>query len=109
MCRWPFSGSHACFRGSGKAPVGEEPDPRVAEEVRRHLGLDRPLALQYLAWLGSLLHGDLGRSIKDGTPVGRLILEKLPTTLELSLLALMVAILIGVPAGLWAAVRREAG
>lgn len=86
--------------------LGEEPDPRVAEEVRRHLGLDRPLALQYLAWLGSLLHGDLGRSIKDGTPVGRLILEKLPTTLELSLLALMVAILIGVPAGLWAAVRR---
>lgn len=86
--------------------LGEEPDPRVAAEVRRSLGLDRPLALQYVAWLWSLLQGDLGRSIKDGTPVARLILEKLPTTIELAVLAMLVALIIGLPAGIFAAVFR---
>jgi len=86
--------------------LGEEPDPQVAQEIRRSLGLDRPLLTQYLSWLGGLLQGDLGRSIKDGTPVGRLIVEKLPTTVELAVLAMAVAISIGLPAGLLAAVRR---
>lgn len=86
--------------------LGEEPDPQVAAEVRRNLGLDRPLAVQYGGWLWGLLRGDLGRSIKDGTPVGRLIWEKLPTTVELSLLAMGVALAIGLPAGMLAAVRR---
>ena len=86
--------------------LGEEPDPKVAEEVRRSLGLDRPLLVQYASWLWNLFQGDLGRSIKDGTPVARLILEKLPTTLELATLAMLVALAIGLPSGVVAAVRR---
>lgn len=86
--------------------LGEEPDPKVAEEVRRSLGLDRPLLVQYASWLWNLFQGDLGRSIKDGTPVARLILEKLPTTIELATLAMLVALAIGLPSGVVAAVRR---
>lgn len=86
--------------------LGEEPDPKVAEEVRRSLGLDRPLLVQYAGWLWNLFQGDLGRSIKDGTPVARLILEKLPTTIELATLAMLVALAIGLPSGVVAAVRR---
>ncbi len=86
--------------------LGEEPDPQVAAELRRSLGLDRPLVVQYGGWFWGLLQGDLGRSIKDGTPVGHLIWEKLPTTVELSLLAMAVALAIGLPAGMLAAVLR---
>lgn len=86
--------------------LGEEPDPQVAQEIRQKLGLDRPLVVQYLSWLWSLLQGDLGRSIKDGTPVERLILEKIPTTIELTILAAIVAVSVGLPAGLLAAVQR---
>lgn len=86
--------------------LGEEPDPRVAAEVRRNLGLDRPLVVQYGSWLWGLLRGDLGRSIKDGVPVSRLIQEKLPTTVELSVLAMGVALAIGLPMGMLAAILR---
>lgn len=86
--------------------LGEEPDPQVAAEVRRNLGLDRPLMVQYGTWIWRLLQGDLGRSIKDGVPVSRLIWEKLPTTVELSILAMGVALAIGLPTGMLAAILR---
>lgn len=86
--------------------LGEEPDPQVAAEVRRNLGLDRPVVAQYGNWLWGLLQGDLGRSIKDGVPVSRIIREKLPTTVELSVLAMGVALAIGLPTGMLAAILR---
>jgi peptide/nickel transport system permease protein len=86
--------------------LGEQPDPRAAEELRRALGLDRPLAVQFGNWLLSTIQGDLGRSIKDSTPVSKLIGEKLPTTIELTIFAMVISIAIGVPAGLLAATNR---
>jgi len=78
------------------------PSATVAEvdALRASLGLDRSLPVQYAIWLGHALQGDLGRSITSGSPVTHLIATTLPATLELSLLALVFALLISVPGGL---------
>jgi peptide/nickel transport system permease protein len=68
----------------------------------RGLGLDRPLAGQYVAFLANALHGDLGRSFAQGLPAGQLILAKLPATLELAGTAMVIAVSLGIPLGLWA-------
>ena len=77
-----------------------------AQECRRlaieRLGLDRPVWEQYVVFLGNLLNGDLGRSFVFGTPSLQLILERMPATLELALSAMIIAIVIGVPLGMWA-------
>ena len=86
--------------------LGEEATPQLVAELTREMGLDRPVPVQYMSWLGGVLRGDFGNSIKDNTSVGRLILEKLPTTLELSLLATLVSVLIALPAGIITAARR---
>lgn len=86
--------------------LGEEATPQLVAELTHQMGLDQPLPLQYLSWLGGVLQGDFGRSIKDNMSVGRLILEKLPTTLELALLATLVSVLIALPAGIVTAAKR---
>lgn len=86
--------------------LGEEANPQLAAELRRQLGLDRPVLVQYLGWLGDLLQGDFGRSLKNNLPVGPVLLEKLPTTVQLSFLAMLVAVVIAIPAGVFAALRR---
>ncbi|MER3555838.1 MAG: glutathione ABC transporter permease GsiC [Meiothermus sp.] len=86
--------------------LGEEANPQLAADLRRQLGLDRPVLVQYLGWLGGLLQGDFGRSLKNNLPVGSVILEKLPTTVQLSFLAMLVAVGISVPTGVFAALRR---
>ena len=85
----------------------EEADPATAATLRRQLGLDRPLPLQYLAWLGRAVQGDLGRSIRTNQPVADAIRHRVPVTLSLAAAALMVALLIGLPAGILAALRRN--
>jgi peptide/nickel transport system permease protein len=85
----------------------EETDPATAATLRRQLGLDRPLALQYLAWLGRAVQGDLGRSIRTNQPVADAIRQRVPVTLSLATAALVVALLIGLPAGILAALRRN--
>ena len=88
--------------------AGEERgDPRVLAEIRAELLLDRPLWDQYLTWLWRLLHGDLGFSWRIRLPVGQLILEKLPVTLQLGLMAFVIAVVIGVPAGIVSAAYRD--
>ncbi len=72
-------------------------------EVRRAHGLDQPLPLQYVSWLGRLLGGDLGQSFLYKRPVGQMIAATLPNTLQLSLLALLVALAVGIPLGIVAA------
>jgi len=85
-------------------------DPSLsAEEMkaqRKLLGLDDPLHVQYLRWMGRLLRGDLGKSFADGRPVLERILERLPATLELTGLSLLVTYLIAVPIGIISAVRQ---
>ncbi len=88
------------------ALAGEERDPAALAEIRARYRLDEPLPVQYLFWLAGLLRGDLGTSLKTGLPVGELIASKLPVTIELALLAMMVALAIGIPTGVLAAVRK---
>ncbi len=87
--------------------LGEEATLESRDTLRRELGLDRPLPIQYGVWLGRVLQGDLGRSIRTHQPVSEAILQRLPVTLELSLLAMVVSLAIALPAGIVAAVRRN--
>jgi len=88
--------------------AGEERgDPQVLAEIRAELMLDRPIWEQYAAWLWRLLHGDLGFSWRIRQSVGSLILEKLPVTLQLGGMAFLIAITIGIPAGIVSAAYRD--
>ena len=86
--------------------AGEEGDPAVIEQIRRQYRLDQPLPLQYLHWMGNVLQGDLGESMRIKQPVAQLIAEKLPVTLQLGTMAMLFALLIGIPAGIISAVRK---
>jgi peptide/nickel transport system permease protein len=76
------------------------------EGIRRLYGLDRPWPVQYVEWLASVLRGDLGVSIRTRMPVGQSILQRLPVTIELTVLSLLLGLLIGVPAAVLAATYR---
>ncbi|MBS0561679.1 MAG: ABC transporter permease, partial [Proteobacteria bacterium] len=82
-------------------------DPVVLAQIRAELWLDRPLVVQYFHWLWNLLHGNLGHSWRIREPVLGLILQKLPVTLQLGCMAFVIAVCIGVPAGILAAVKRN--
>ncbi|TNC11262.1 ABC transporter permease [Methylobacterium terricola] len=84
---------------------GEERDPEVIAFIRAKYHLDRPLPVRYAYWAAGVLQGDLGESIRLQKPVIELIREKLPVTLELACLAMLVALVIGVPMGILSAVR----
>jgi peptide/nickel transport system permease protein len=86
--------------------AGEQQDPEVIAFLRERYRLDDPIPVQYLAWLGQIARGDLGVSLRTNQPVGQLILEKLPVTVELAFLSLLVAVFIAIPAGVIAAVRK---
>jgi len=79
----------------------------MVEQLRAFFGLDRPWYEQYGRWLGSLAHGDLGTSWRTGKPVLQLIVERLPVTIELTLLAVAFALVLGIAAGIVSAVRRD--
>jgi peptide/nickel transport system permease protein len=87
--------------------VGQAASMADREAMRRALGLDDPVILQFVRFLGGVLSGDLGVSYRFGVPVGRLLLERLPATLELSICAMMVATLLGIPLGVWTALHRR--
>jgi len=89
-----------------KVLAGEEQDPSVIAHLRAKLHLDQPLPLRYAYWVGGVLQGDLGDSVRTQQPVLQLVLEKLPVTLELALLAFAIALAIGIPAGVVSAVGR---
>jgi peptide/nickel transport system permease protein len=86
--------------------MGEGADWESAESMRRQLGLDRPLVVQYLDWLGSALRGDLGFSLINRQSVLSLVLEKLPATLQLMALSMLLALAISLPVGILAALKR---
>src|SRR2546422_841578 len=81
--------------------------PEMVAQLRRFFGLDQPWWVQYSRWLGNLAQGDLGTSWRTGKPVVRLILERLPVTIELTLLAVGFALALGIAAGIVSAVRRD--
>ena len=86
--------------------AGEDRDPSVVAYLRDRLHLDEPLPLRYLYWMKGVVRGDLGESLRMQKPVLDLILEKLPVTLELAFFAILVAVAIGIPAGIVSAVKR---
>lgn len=86
--------------------VSERAGPEELAEARRRLGLDQPIPVQYLNFLGGLVRGDLGNSLASKTPAMELVLERLPATLEITFGALIVSNLIAIPIGLLSAVRR---
>jgi peptide/nickel transport system permease protein len=86
--------------------MGMEASPEAAAALRRAMGLDRPILVQYGEWLGGALRGDLGRSIQYDVGVGRLVLSRLAVTLPLTMLAGAFMILTAVPLGVYAATRQ---
>ncbi|MCO6363013.1 ABC transporter permease [Paracoccus sp. 08] len=88
------------------AMAGEERDPETLARIREQLHLDDPVPVQYLRWLGGVVTGDLGTSLRTGEPVSQLIMQKLPVTIQLAVMSMIFAMLIGIPAGIIAAVRK---
>ena len=89
--------------------LGEEADAETLARFRARLGFDRPLPVQYAEWLGQVLRGDLGRSLRTNQPVTEAILQRLPVTLELLACALLVSLAIAVPMGIVSAIKRNSG
>jgi len=88
-----------------RVAMGQRADPEALERLRREYALDRPLPVQYMAWLGRLARGDLGESFREQRPVGEVIVERLPATARLALAATLISIVLGVGMGGLAAVR----
>lgn len=101
-----FAGVRALPGDPALALAGEEATPETVAAVRADLGLDQPVPVQYLRFLGDVATGDLGSSVRTGTPVTELILATLPVTAWLSLLAILIAVALGVGAGVLAALQR---
>jgi len=86
--------------------AGTQASPAQVAALRTSLGLDAPLPAQYLSWVGGLLHGDLGRSLLTGASVSSEIADKAQVTVPLAALSLTVGLVVGLPFGVWAAIRR---
>jgi peptide/nickel transport system permease protein len=93
--------------GPAVAMLGQQASPEAVAQLNHQLGLDQPLYIQYLTWFGNALHGDLGRSAFGNQPVSTLIVQRITPTLELTVLAFIVALVIGMSAGMLAAVRHN--
>ena len=89
------------------AMAGEERDPEAIAFIREKYHLNEPFFVQYGYWIFGVLHGDFGMSLRTGIPVGELILQKLPVTIQLAAMALIIALVIGIPMGVLSAVKRN--
>jgi peptide/nickel transport system permease protein len=87
--------------------AGEEKDPATIEVIRKQLGLDQPLPVQYVAWLSHAIRGDLGRSFQTKQPVLQAIIERLPVTLELGLAAVTISVSVALVVGTISALNRN--
>jgi peptide/nickel transport system permease protein len=90
-----------------RAYLGEEATPEAVAAMQHQLGLDQPLPVQYLIYLGNLLHGNLGSSIKSHEPVAQAVFERFPATFELGLASLLFALAVALPAGIISALRKD--
>ena len=99
---------HLVPGGIAAAIAGPDATPEILAQLERELGLDRPLVVQYFEWLQRVvIQGDFGRSLLDRRPVAEAILDRLPLTVELAGLALVVALVVGIPLGVAAATHRH--
>jgi peptide/nickel transport system permease protein len=101
-----FAGLQALPGNPALTLAGEDRSPQALAEISDKFGLDKPLPVQYANWLGHAVQGDFGVSHRTGLSVGQTIVERLPITLELAVLSILVALLLGIPAGVLAAVKR---
>jgi len=102
-----FLGVRALPGDAARTLAGEESDPVMLAQIRQSYGLDRPLPVQYVRYVEKAVTGDLGRSARTGLPVRETIGHALPVTLQLSLFAIVIAVLIGIFSGVIASVRRR--
>jgi len=86
--------------------LGQDATPEQRVALRADLGLDQPFPVQFAHFVGNALQGDFGLSLRQGRSVSALIVERLPATLELSIVAALIALLVGIPLGVYAALRR---
>jgi peptide/nickel transport system permease protein len=89
------------------AIVGDHASESTIEQARIHLGLDKPLLVQFGIYLVNVLQGDLGNSIRTGAPIAEELLRVFPATLELATLGTLIGVILGIPLGVWAAVRKD--
>jgi len=101
-----FLGIRALPGDAALALSGEDRDPVSMAALRHKFGLDEPVPVQFFKYVDNALQGNLGTSARNGISVGRIILERLPVTLELTFLAILIAVLVGIPLGIMAAVHR---
>lgn len=90
-----------------KAMLGEKATQQVCDRFMHEQGLDRPIPVQFAYYLGDIVKGDFGESIRFSRPVTLILIERLPMTIELSMAALSLALLVGIPAGIIAAIRHN--
>ncbi|WP_342723249.1 ABC transporter permease [Bradyrhizobium sp. B097] len=101
-----FSLQHLLPGDPALVMAGEERDPAVIEQIRQQYHLDRSIPVQYAYWVKGVLMGDLGESLRNKMPVSSLIAQKLPVTMQIAGMAIVVAFLIGIPAGIISAVKK---
>ncbi len=101
-----FSLQHLLPGDPALVMAGEERDPAVIAQIRQQYRLDRPIPVQYFYWAKGVLSGDFGESLRIKVPVRELIEQKLPVTLQLGSMAIVIAFLIGIPAGIISAVKK---
>src|SRR5262249_49555120 len=102
-----FTGVRLIPGDPARVMAGTDADPAGLEEIREKYGLNDPIIVQYLRWVGLAVRGDLGESIRTREPVGLPVARKLPITTERARLAAWAAPVIAVPAGVFSAVRRN--
>lgn len=90
-----------------EAMMGESQDPVAKEALRHELGLDRPLYVQYAVWVGRLVQGDLGRSIRNNEPVVENVGRRIRPSIQLALFAMLISLVVAFPVGVLSAVRRN--
>lgn len=86
--------------------LGQEATPQALAALREQMGLNDPIYIQYLHWVGGVLHGNFGFSIRDHTPVLSILLNKIPVTIELTIFSFIIALAIAIPVGVISATRK---
>ncbi len=102
-----FVGIRALPGSPAIALSGENASPGIVAVINKEFGLDKPLPVQYLDWIGQVIRGNLGTSVSNGLSVRAELIQRIPITFELAALALLVAFVVGIPAGALAAARRN--
>src|SRR5213595_733560 len=101
-----FSLQHLLPGDPALVMAGEERDPNVIAHIRAQYRLDQPIPVQYVYWVKGVLSGDFGESLRNKVPVRDLNAQKLPVTMQLASMAIVIAFLIGIPAGIISAVKK---